>query len=44
MTGPSDKELGETPARFLSHWIASGFGCVLNRLLPLVLEWPAPAL
>ncbi|NKJ00253.1 hypothetical protein [Novosphingobium sp. SG707] len=44
MTGPSDKELGETPARFLSHWIASGFGCILNRLLPLVLEWPAPAL
>ncbi|WP_343614063.1 hypothetical protein [Novosphingobium sp.] len=38
---PSD-QLGESWARFLSHWIASCFGFMLNRLLPLVLEWPAP--
>ena len=43
MTNLSDGELGETRTRFLSHWIASCFGFILNRLLPLVLEWPAPA-
>ncbi|WP_068085727.1 hypothetical protein [Novosphingobium rosa] len=36
-------QLGENWARFLAHWIASCFGYMLNRLLPLVLEWPAPA-
>lgn len=42
MNEPSDSQLGETRARVLSHWIASCFGFSLNRLLPLVLEWPAP--
>lgn len=42
MTKLPANQLGETRARFLAHWIASCFGFVLNRLLPLVLEWPAP--